>query len=269
MAKRSKTIKRNNPFEFVDSKVAAKTAAPNIHVYGKNGKCVCDTDTMGFKTPENRSPNEIVVDASDGFIPLWAKGVTLRWRFNENSMQLFASPDEAKKNIRKLFGDALLEWGDAIPIKFSERHDAWDFEIEVREIDRCSANGCVLASAFFPDQGRHKLVIYPKFFEQSSKEQLETMCHEIGHTFGLRHFFAKIDEKAWPSKIFGKHSRFSIMNYGPNSRLTSRDKADLKKLYQSVWSGELEELNGTPIKQVKPFSSTVGELVVAELRFRQ
>ena len=65
-------------------------------------------------------------------------------------------------------------------------------------------------------------------------------------------------EGAWPSQIFGKHKPFTIMNYGSQSVLTADDKADLKKLYQLVWTGSLTQINGTPVKLVKPFH-TIGE----------
>ena len=45
-------------------------------------------------------------------------------------------------------------------------------------------------------------------------EQVETLVHEIGHVFGLRHIFALISETEWPAEIFGKQVKFSIMNYG-------------------------------------------------------
>jgi hypothetical protein len=48
------------------------------------------------------------------------------------------------------------------------------------------------------------------------------------------------------------------MNYGNLSKLTADDKADLTKLYQLAWSNQLTEINGTPIRFVKPFH-TVGE----------
>ena len=86
---------------------------------------------------------------------------------------------------------------------------------------------------------------------------METLIHEIGHVFGLRHFFANISETAWPSQIFGTHKPFSIMNYGSQSELTADDKSDLKRLYQLVWAGELTQINGTPIKLVKAFH-TIG-----------
>jgi hypothetical protein len=73
----------------------------------------------------------------------------------------------------------------------------------MRTGDNCTPSGCVLASAFFPDSGRHQLVLYPKMFSQSKKEQIETLIHEIGHIFGLRHFFANVSETVWPSEIFG------------------------------------------------------------------
>jgi hypothetical protein len=232
----------------------AEKGDPEVHVYG-NG-IVCDTDTRGYATPEGRSVLEIVVNVSEGFIPMWAKGTTLRWRFQDHSLHFFESPAAAKAEIRKLFGEALLAWGDAAPVKFAEREDAWDFEIVMRESDRCTIDGCVLARAFFPDAGRHELRIYPKMFEQSREEQVETLIHEIGHAFGLRHFFANLTEVFAPSVIFGTHKRFTIMNYGPDSKLTEDDKSDLKRLYQSVWSGELTEINGTPIRLVSPFHTT-------------
>jgi hypothetical protein len=232
----------------------SKRPDPNVHVFG-NG-IVCDTDTRGHATPSGKGPLELVFDASEGFIPLWTKGTTLRWRFQEQSFQSFKSPSKAKVAIRKLMGKALVAWGDAAPIKFAEREDAWDFEIVMREQDRCNINGCVLASAFFPDAGRHELKLYPKLFEQSGQEQVETLIHEIGHTFGLRHFFANISETQWPSVIVGTHKKFTIMNYGADSKLTGDDKSDLKKLYQSVWAGMVTEVNGTPVRLVGPFHTT-------------
>lgn len=244
---------KGNPFEL--QKSAAAAADTDVHVFG-NG-FVCDTDTKGHATPRGQSKFEIVVDSSEGFIPLWAKGQTLRWRFKESTMKAFKKPAQAKAQIRKLLGEAIVEWGTSAPVKFAERTDNWDFEIAMRNADKCSPAGCVLASAFFPDAGRHELVLYPQMFQQTKQEQLETMVHEIGHVFGLRHFFAAIKESQWPSEIFGVHKKFSIMNYGPDSKLTADDKADLKRLYQKAWTGELTEINGTDIKLVKPFH-TIG-----------
>lgn len=215
-----------------------------LHKFGKAHICI--TDTKGFATPKNLNPAELVLDASEGFIPLWAKNVNLRWRFNSSSLSYFQKPEEAKREIRRLFSKAVLAWGDSAPITFSERDDAWDFEIVIRP-DNCNTSGCVLASAFFPDSGRHELVIYPKIFTQVEEEQVETLVHEIGHIFGLRHFFANVSETAYPSVLFGTHKPFTIMNYGSNSKLTDDDKADLKSLYQQVWKGELTKINGTKI----------------------
>ena len=90
-------------------------------------------------------------------------------------------------------------------------------------------------------------------FEQSRKEQIDTMTHELGHVFGLRHFFAQERENAWPSEIYGEHDAFSIMNYGALSELTSNDREDLRTLYARAWSGDLLSINGTPIQLVRPF----------------
>ena len=221
------------------------------HICGPHIRC--KTDTIGHATPENRGPLDLVLDATEGFIPLWDKGVTLRWRFQEQSLTHFADIAAAKITMRTVVGRAVLAWGDAAPVKFTERTDAWDFEIVANESDDCDVNGCVLAKSFFPDAGRHELNIYPRMFQQTTKEQDDTLEHEFGHVFGLRHFFAKVSEKAWPSELFGKHKPFSIMNYGAQSKLTADDKKDLKRLYKMVWAGELTAVNGTPIRLVRPF----------------
>jgi Metallo-peptidase family M12B Reprolysin-like len=240
-----------NPFELRRAEGSATEPDPEVHVFGKG--VICDTEKRGQATPQGRSVLEIVLDSSEGFIPLWAEDTTLRWRFQERSMSSFEEPEAAEAAIEELLGEALLAWGEAVPVKFAKRDDAWDFEIVVRESDRCNINGCVLASAFFPDAGQHELRIYPKMFEQSRQEQMETLIHEIGHAFGLRHFFANVSETAFPSQIFGTHNKFSIMNYGSDSVLTPADKSDLQRLYRLAWNGELTQINGTSIRFVRPF----------------
>jgi len=239
-----KPIVTNPDFELKTS-----SFLPDIkyrHVYNKH--VICVTDSKGFPQPDNKDLTEIRVDSSNGFIPLWDKGVTLNWRFNKSFSKPFKKPDAAKAGIRKLLGEAIVAWKDACPIKFHEDNDAWDFEIAMHKTD-CDDSGCVLASSFFPDQGQHTFYIYPTMLEQSKAEQKETMEHEIGHVFGLRHFFANISETEWKSELFGTDSPFSIMNYGDKSKLTSKDIKDLKRLYHLVWTGALTEINGTKIKK--------------------
>jgi len=246
-----KTAAINSAFDFKYDNKISREADSMVHKLGPG--IVCDTESRGHEEPQGKSRAEIVVDASEGFIPLWAKNTVLRWRFQERSMLAFKNPAAAKKEIRKLLGEALEQWGDAAPVKFKEDKDVWDFEIVMKQADSCSVFGCVLASAFFPDGGRHELTIYPKLFTQEKKEQLETLVHEIGHVFGLRHFFAKLKETQWPSEIFGKHNEFSIMNYGTLSQLTEDDKKDLQQLYKAAWSKKLTHINKTPIRFVKPY----------------
>lgn len=227
----------------------------------------CDTEARGYAEPRGESPFKIVLEASEGFIPLWARNTILRWRFREQSMSHFANPAAAKDEIRKLFGEALVAWGEAAPVRFTEDKDVWDFQIVMRGADDCDGTGCVLASAFFPDSGRHEFVMYPQLFTQSREEQVETFIHEIGHIFGLRHFFAQIHEKKWPSEIFGEHKPFSIMNYGSMSALADADREDLALLYQSAWSGTLTHVNGTPIRFVKPYHTLGTDSMMAVSSF--
>jgi len=254
MAKSSRAqLENSNPLQPRKATLP-KAEVPDVHVYNK--KVVCITDTRGFQTHRNLSPLEIRVDATDGFIPLWAEDVTLRYRFRDRSFQrYFEDPEAAKSAILRLFGEALDTWGDAAPVRFKYDEDASDFEFVMMQSADCDSSGCVLASAFFPDAGRHEFTMYPTMFEQTHKEQVETFAHEVGHIFGLRHFFANISETRWPSRLFGEDNPFSIMNYGHMSELTDADRSDLKKLYRAAWSGELTEIDGAPIRLVRPFSS--------------
>ena len=248
----AKAPKTPNPFELIEPDKAAELAESEVHIYA-NG-AVCATDALGHSTPKAMSRVQIRVDATEGFIPLWDRNVQLRWRFNEKSLLRFTNPAAAADALRQLFGEAVLAWDYACPVTFTEKQDAWDFEFAVSGSDDCSAYGCTLAKAFFPDSGRHTLYVYPKLFEQTPTEQVETLVHELGHVFGLRHFFANITETRWASEHFGENSEFTIMNYGEKSSLTSADKRDLKSLYDQVWDGRMTHINETPIRLVRPFS---------------
>lgn len=254
-----KAAPKKDVFSFRAPEAVAEKMKPLVHVFevGESGtQVVCDTDKVGRKSPRGRSILDLRVDSSEGFIPLWSKNTVLRWRFDEVSMQYFENPAAAKAEIKKMLGEALLAWGDAVPVKFAERDDLWDFEIIVSPTDKCSPSGCVLASAFFPDAGRHKLRLYPALFQQVREEQIETLVHEIGHVFGLRHFFAKTRESWAASELFGVESEFSIMNYGAKSRLTDTDRADLKAIYTLAWNGELKHINGTEIKFMNSYHAS-------------
>ena len=216
------------------------------HVYNRH--VICVTDSKGYAQPENVDLAKLRVDATDGFIPLWSKDVSLNWRFNKSFARFFKKPEAAKNGVRQLFGEAILAWKDACPIKFHEVKDGWDFEIAMHRED-CDDTGCVLASSFFPGAGQSTFYIYPTMFKQSHQEQKETIEHEMGHIFGLRHFFANISEKEWKSLLFGSNKPFSIMNYGAKSKLTATDLKDLRRLYQLIWSDQLTEINGTKIKK--------------------
>lgn len=229
-------------------------AADERHRYGKGKSIVCITEARGHKHPKNLSLGEIVVNAPEGFIPLWEAGRTLHYRFNEHSMKYFRNPEKAKSAILTLFGEAVLAWGDAAPIRFTENVDTYDFEFYMNPQDDGDDNsGYVLASAFFPASGRDQVTLYPQMFKQSRKEQVETLIHEIGHIFGLRHFFAAELESRWPSEIYGTHDKFSIMNYGADSLLTDADRSDLRRLYDEARRLNLKEINRTPIVLVKPY----------------
>ncbi|KAG0278760.1 hypothetical protein BGZ96_002245 [Linnemannia gamsii] len=232
--------------------VSLHPTVTNVHIFRGH---LCVTGSSGHTTPRKPSPLTLWLDASAGYIPLWVKNTILHYRFQERTLRRFKDPESSKADTLELFGEALEKWGDAARVRFKYDVDVWDFEIVVRNSDDCDGNACVLASAFFPDPGRHELVIYPKMFTQSREEQVETLIHEIGHVVGLRHWFANSHVRNWLSVLFAHNSEITIINYDTMGDLTPTDKSDLAELYRRVWSGELTKINGTPIILFKPYSS--------------
>lgn len=241
-----------DPFELSSPTLRSKDS---IHIYGA-GKILCITEDATPPPGDEQTVDDIVIGLG-GHIPLWAKGTTLRWRFRTSSFEKYVDPGAAMQAIQALLEDAVSAWGSAAPVTFVYDNESWDFEVAMRSQDDCNAWGCVLASAFFPDSGRHSLDIFPKMLEQSRQERLETMIHELGHVFGLRHYFAPTHETFLGSEVFGEHTPFTIMNYGAESVLTDNDRADLDRLYAWAWSTPRPELNGKAVKLFEPYHVAV------------
>src|SRR5262245_48115923 len=104
-----------------DANDLRKSTDPLVHQL-KEG-IICTTD----RRAEPSSPLRIVVDATEGFIPLWDENLVLRWRFDRASLSVFRRPELIKARIRELLTAAIVAWGDAVPIRFVENPDNSDF----------------------------------------------------------------------------------------------------------------------------------------------
>ena len=80
-------------------------------------KVLCDTESRGHATPHGMSPLELVLHAPGGFIPLWAQGTTLQWKFRESTFDHYEDPERAMAAVESLLAEAILAWGDAAPVK--------------------------------------------------------------------------------------------------------------------------------------------------------
>lgn len=103
----------------------------NSEYHSYSNQVICDTDARGFPTHRNLDPSELVLDESEGFIPLWAEGSVLRWRFQERSLSVFQNPSAIKSYIKNLMSQAMLAWGDAAPITLQNNNDLYDFEVVI------------------------------------------------------------------------------------------------------------------------------------------
>lgn len=229
------------------------------HCYGSNNELTCGTDKPGQVFPRDvRSLTEFVLDTSRGSVPLWAKDSILNFRFNQQSLSCYGEPERGRAIILTFFSSAIRKWGDSVPVRFREDNDNYDFEFFCSGSQPFVNGRPLVASSFLPNELRGKFVIYPslrQMFDESPGMAEQVLCHELGHIFGLRHFFALIEERGFSAEVFGTHSKFTIMNYGPDSRLTDTDKSDLKMLYHEAWNGRLTTINGTSVTFISPRSA--------------
>lgn len=100
--KNAPKTKAKNLLALNPVKTFSEVTDPQVHVISK--KIICATDYRAHK----RSPLSLVVDATEGFIPLWAENMVLRWKFNEPSLSRFQNPE------------AIAKWGDSAPMRFTE-----------------------------------------------------------------------------------------------------------------------------------------------------
>ncbi|QDU23395.1 reprolysin-like metallopeptidase [Urbifossiella limnaea] len=213
------------------------------------GVVVCSTE-------QRTDPNlPIVVGGEAPEVRLWVAGTVLRWRCRKASFVFFSEPKKAMDGVKKLVTKAMGAWGAAAPVKLAYDEDDWDFEVVMNPADNRVGGGYTLARAFFPGGAQRMLMLYPRLFSLPETGVVATLCHELGHVFGLRHFFA-VEQEGGTAVPFGEHRPKTIMNYGPNSTLTAADKADLARLYKEARAGTLTKLGRWPVKLVKP--STAG-----------
>lgn len=219
--------------------------------------CLTEEEKKVKKKVKKKKEEPVLLKAVVGYgdnIPLWNKNVTLKWKFNA-MFDAYSNSDDVKNYIRGLINSAILSWGTAAPIQFKETSsNTFDFDITMAP-DNCTAAGaCSLAAAFFPNANQNSVALFPRMFTLNKSKQVDTIIHEMGHIFGLRHYFAQEKEDQWRSEIFGHHNPLTIMNYGDLSTLTAYDKEDLETLYNLVWSGKLKDINGLPVELFNSFT---------------
>jgi len=162
--------------------------------------------------------NELkLIDLTGSGIGLWGPNVTLRFRFDVNSFRTIRNGANILKLVRNTFYNAIQLWGSAAPVSFEEVQQDSDFIISMSPYRNCSPrSGCTLASAFFPDVGDRIIRIFPNFITDNPNADAATtvMAHELGHVFGLHHWFLKSNRQV-RVEIFGRdRDPVTIMNYG-------------------------------------------------------
>jgi hypothetical protein len=219
-------------------------------------------------TEKNAASVEAVFDDGQGHIPLWASGQTLTWKYTNDSVFTGITQQKFESDLKAAL--AAWEW---TPVKFIGPKDASatvDFTVHIfghmnpQKDQEGNILGHVLAMTFMPNEPEK---VFNVWQPPSGAGTLQaTIEHEVGHIFGLRHWFALEKEG---SIVYFRHdpeNPQSIMNYGRDSVLTEKDRTDLKDFYTSVWTGEIKSLkdveSGEPMhvvlyKAVNSISSSI------------
>ncbi|KAI2469508.1 hypothetical protein F4781DRAFT_394441 [Annulohypoxylon bovei var. microspora] len=95
------------------------------------------------------------------------------------------------------------------------------------------------ATSFFPGtpRGKRKIVLHESLFLPEYRDSIfNTLCHEFGHTLGMRHWNAASEEPHHPSVHFplGSDNRLSVMgpyNHPRTLQFHLDDKKWLKEFY--------------------------------------
>ena len=150
--------------------------------------------------------------------------------------------------VQELFEQAQQKWEftDYVTIEQVDSIFKADFIVHAAPTNGNMSSGFVLASAFFPNADQNDFYVYPEMFTVG--DPLNTMLHEIGHIYGLRHYFFR-EEEGFPGLTFGTENEKTIMNYGKNSILTDTDKTELKALYEYVMDNT--KVNPGPVVMFK------------------
>jgi hypothetical protein len=160
--------------------------------------------------------------------------------------------------------DATMDWERATDVNFIHLKQ-WDgracepgqngvlFRVRQGRPSECTFNGCPLASAFFPndpDYPNPEVLIWPEAFDLDGDEFMRIMRHEIGHTIGLYHEHARVDQSGSDQLACVLSNAFtdfrgltpydpsSVMGYpqceeseGDHQELTAYDRLGARYLY--------------------------------------
>jgi hypothetical protein len=181
---------------------------------------------------ESSLGGKIVLDDQTGVVPVWAQGQTLTWKYSVDA----AFDKISKSKFEDWLKQALAAWGDSAPVQVEGPKDSDDTDFTVvlyNDFFRYQG-GYVLGQAFFPNTESKVFHIWPA--PEGVGNYVSTIEHELGHVFGLRHWFGMQEGNVVYFR-FDENDPVSIMNYGRDSKLTAKDKKDLKAFYHAIWSG--------------------------------
>lgn len=188
----------------------------------------------GEYTCSNQPDPQALVVGEANLVTLWNDGSTINYTILANTF-----PNETmRQTALTAFSEAAYNWTNAgftkIKLVYTDRLEDSKYTIRFQS----TPSGNTVASTFKPNLDDVTDVnVYPLFYQLggSTQElfnrQVNTMQHEIGHIFGLRHEFALTGETNRPAIQIGDPNPLSIMSYNADRTIQPSDVATINVLY--------------------------------------
>lgn len=205
--------------------------------------------TIAARLPEGKGQPDQLVLGMGFIVPRWdVAGGNTKLQYYVKS-ESFKSATDAKFAGAKL-QEAADEWNSlGLGINISQAPDKKSAHFDLVYRTNGLDDEGTLAQAFFPHELEQDVIVFQFSFDRQNKGILKNVfLHELGHVLGLRHEFARTEERK-EAVILGAENPVSVMSYVFPPNIQQSDKDGIKAFYKKKNGDRIE---GKPITDFIP-----------------